>query len=328
MASLEGGLGAVATASGQAAEFLTFAALAGAGDHIVSSARLYGGTRTLLDVTLRRFGVDTTFVAGADPDDFAAAIAPTHQGALRRGDRQPVGRGRRPRRAGRRRPRPRHPAGRRRHAGHAVPVPADRARRRHRRPLGDEVPRRPRHLDRRRRRRVRPLRLGRRPLPAHDRAGAVVRRPVVVGQLRRVRLPAPGCAPSSCATSAPSLSPFNAFLLLHGLETLPLRMEVHVANARGRRRLPGGAPDGGVGPLRRPAASPWRARAERYLPEGPGAVFAFGREGRPGGRRHLHRGASSWAATSPTSATPARSSSTRPRPPTPSSTTRASWRPA
>src|SRR5262249_6599758 len=62
MASLEGGLGAVATASGQAAEFLTFACLAGAGDHLVASARLYGGTRTLLDVTLRRFGVDTTFV--------------------------------------------------------------------------------------------------------------------------------------------------------------------------------------------------------------------------------------------------------------------------
>ena len=76
MASLEGGLGAVAAASGQGAEFLTFAALAGAGDHLVSSARLYGGTRTLLDVTLRRFGVDTTFVASAEPDDFAAAIRP------------------------------------------------------------------------------------------------------------------------------------------------------------------------------------------------------------------------------------------------------------
>src|SRR5689334_3257692 len=67
LASLEGALGAVATSSGQAAEFLTFAALAGAGDHIVASARLYGGTRTLLDVTLRRFGVDTTFVASAEP---------------------------------------------------------------------------------------------------------------------------------------------------------------------------------------------------------------------------------------------------------------------
>jgi O-acetylhomoserine (thiol)-lyase len=74
MASLEGGLGAVATSSGQAAEFLTFAALAGSGDHIVASSALYGGTVTQLDVTLRRFGVETTFVQSDDPADFAAAI--------------------------------------------------------------------------------------------------------------------------------------------------------------------------------------------------------------------------------------------------------------
>jgi O-acetylhomoserine (thiol)-lyase len=74
VASLEGGLGAVATSSGQAAEFLTFAALAGAGDHIVSSTALYGGTVTQLDVTLRRFGVDTTFVNADDPQMVADAI--------------------------------------------------------------------------------------------------------------------------------------------------------------------------------------------------------------------------------------------------------------
>ncbi|HZL03238.1 MAG TPA: O-acetylhomoserine aminocarboxypropyltransferase/cysteine synthase family protein [Cellulomonas sp.] len=74
IASLEGGIGAVATASGMSAEFITFAALVGAGDHIVASAQLYGGTVTQLDVTLRRFGVDTTFVTGTDPADFAAAI--------------------------------------------------------------------------------------------------------------------------------------------------------------------------------------------------------------------------------------------------------------
>lgn len=74
IASLEGGLGAVATGSGQAAEFLTFAALAGSGDHIVSSSALYGGTVTQLDVTLRRFGVETTFVPSDDPADYASAI--------------------------------------------------------------------------------------------------------------------------------------------------------------------------------------------------------------------------------------------------------------
>ena len=76
IASLEGGIGAVATASGMSAEFITFAALVGAGDHIVASSQLYGGTVTALDVTLRRFGVDTTFVPGTDPADYAAAIRP------------------------------------------------------------------------------------------------------------------------------------------------------------------------------------------------------------------------------------------------------------
>jgi O-acetylhomoserine (thiol)-lyase len=76
IASLEGGIGAVATASGQAAEFLTFAALTESGDHIVSAAGLYGGTVTQLDGTLRRFGVDTTFVTDDDVDAYAAAITP------------------------------------------------------------------------------------------------------------------------------------------------------------------------------------------------------------------------------------------------------------
>ncbi|MGD8167454.1 O-acetylhomoserine aminocarboxypropyltransferase/cysteine synthase family protein [Herbiconiux sp. P16] len=74
VASLEGGLGAVATGSGLSAQFITFASLAGAGDHIVASANLYGGSITQLDVTLRRFGVETTFVNSSDPADYAAAI--------------------------------------------------------------------------------------------------------------------------------------------------------------------------------------------------------------------------------------------------------------
>lgn len=73
IASLEGAIGGVATASGQAAEFLTFSALTEAGDHIVSASGLYGGTVTQLTGTLRRFGVETTFVSGG-LDDYAAAI--------------------------------------------------------------------------------------------------------------------------------------------------------------------------------------------------------------------------------------------------------------
>ncbi|MCH8560119.1 O-acetylhomoserine aminocarboxypropyltransferase/cysteine synthase [Nesterenkonia sp. LB17] len=74
VASLEGGIGAVATASGMSAEFLVFAALCGSGDHIVASSKLYGGTITQLDVTLRRFGIETTFVDSLEPEDYEAAM--------------------------------------------------------------------------------------------------------------------------------------------------------------------------------------------------------------------------------------------------------------
>src|SRR3954452_5774183 len=76
VASLEGGVGAVATGSGQAAETLLFCSLCDAGDHIVASSTLYGGTYTLLNVTLRRLGIETTFVAPDDPAAFAAALTP------------------------------------------------------------------------------------------------------------------------------------------------------------------------------------------------------------------------------------------------------------
>src|SRR5512133_2038143 len=65
IASLEGGLGAVATASGLAAQYITFASLAGAGDHIVSSANLYGGAIPQRDVTLPRSGVGASFEQSA-----------------------------------------------------------------------------------------------------------------------------------------------------------------------------------------------------------------------------------------------------------------------
>ncbi len=74
MASLEGAIGAVATASGQSAEFLSVTALAGAGDHIVASSSLYGGTITQFSVTLARLGIETTFVDATDPSAFEAAI--------------------------------------------------------------------------------------------------------------------------------------------------------------------------------------------------------------------------------------------------------------
>jgi len=76
VAALEGGVGAIATASGQAALHLAIATLAGAGSHIVSSGALYGGSHNLLHYTLARFGIDTTFVKPGDIDAWRAAIRP------------------------------------------------------------------------------------------------------------------------------------------------------------------------------------------------------------------------------------------------------------
>ena len=76
LAALEGGVGAVCTASGMAAMHIAIATLLGAGDHIVASASLYGGTMNLLSHTLPRFGITTSFVKPRDIDGFRAAIRP------------------------------------------------------------------------------------------------------------------------------------------------------------------------------------------------------------------------------------------------------------
>ena len=76
IAALEGGVGAVCTASGQAAMHLAVATLLSAGDHIVSSRNIYGGTHNVLNLTLPRFGITTTFVDPRDPQAFADAIRP------------------------------------------------------------------------------------------------------------------------------------------------------------------------------------------------------------------------------------------------------------
>ncbi len=76
IAALEGGVGAIAVASGQAALHLAIATLMGAGGHIVASRSLYGGSHNLLDYTLPRFGIQTSFVDPRDPDAWRKAIRP------------------------------------------------------------------------------------------------------------------------------------------------------------------------------------------------------------------------------------------------------------
>jgi O-acetylhomoserine (thiol)-lyase len=76
IAALEGGIGAISVASGQAALHLSIATLMGVGSHIVASTALYGGSQNLLHYTLRRFGIETTFVKPGDIDGWRAAVRP------------------------------------------------------------------------------------------------------------------------------------------------------------------------------------------------------------------------------------------------------------
>jgi O-acetylhomoserine (thiol)-lyase len=76
VAALEGAAGAIATASGQAALHLAICTLAGAGSHLVASTALYGGSHNLLHYTLARFGIETTFVRPGDLDGWRSAIRP------------------------------------------------------------------------------------------------------------------------------------------------------------------------------------------------------------------------------------------------------------
>jgi O-acetylhomoserine (thiol)-lyase len=287
IASLEGGLGAVATSSGQAAQFLTFAALAGTGDHIVASSSLYGGTITQLGVTLRRFGVRTTFVPGGDPAAYAAAITDRTKLVFAEVVANPgsdvadlaglaeVAHG----------------------AGIPLVVDATTATPYLCRPIehgADLV-----------------LHSATKFLGGHGTTlgGVVVdagtfdwgngRFPTMTepsdayggirwwdnfgeyGFLTKLRS-------EQLRDIGAALAPHSAFLLLQGVETLPQRMREHVANAR---RVAGWLDaDDRVAWVRYSGlpGHPDAARARRYLPEGPGAVFSFGVVGgRDAGRRFI-----------------------------------------
>src|ERR1035441_1400686 len=74
VAALEGGIAGLATASGQAAQFLAITSLLGPGDELVAASTLYGGTYTQFDVSFRRLGIDVKFVEPDDPENFRKAI--------------------------------------------------------------------------------------------------------------------------------------------------------------------------------------------------------------------------------------------------------------
>ncbi len=117
-------MAALAVASGQAAETVTFLNLAENGGHIVSSASLYGGTYNLLHYTLPKLGVETTFID--DPDDldaWAAAVRPNTKAFFGETLGNPKGDVFDFEGVSTRRPRPQDPARHRQHAGDAVPGP-------------------------------------------------------------------------------------------------------------------------------------------------------------------------------------------------------------
>jgi O-acetylhomoserine (thiol)-lyase len=287
IASLEGGLGAVATASGQSAEFLVAAALCQSGDHLVSSAQLYGGTRTLFEVTLRRLGIETTFLAAGDADAYAAAIRPNTMAIHTEMIANPSG---------------------------AVPDLEGLSAVAHEAgiPLVVDSTVATPYL-------CRPIEWGAdivihsatKFLGGHGTTlgGVVVEsgrfpwdngkfpwmtEPVAsygglswwgnfaeFGFLTRLRA-------EQLRDLGPSASPFNAFLLLQGVETLPQRMDAHLANTRAVVDFL----------VDHPAVSwvcwpglpdhPDHERAQRYLPLGPGAVASFGVVGgRDAGRRFV-----------------------------------------
>ncbi len=287
MASLDGGIGAVATSSGQSAELLTFTSLAGAGDHLVSSAALYGGTFTLLDVSLRRLGIDTTFVPADDPKAFREAIRPETKALYTEIIANPSGivadlealsdva----------------HEAGIPlvvdatlatpylcRPLEHGVDIVVHSATKfigGHGTSLGGVI------VDSGR------FDWGNGNFPAMtepvesygglrfwDNFGEY-------GMCTKLRV-------EQLRDFGTALSPFNAFLLLQGLETLALRMEAHVANAAAVAAHLSSHPGVSWVSYAGLNGSPWRDLADKYLPRGPGAVLAFGVSGgRAAGRAFI-----------------------------------------
>ncbi|HLS54718.1 MAG TPA: O-acetylhomoserine aminocarboxypropyltransferase [Zeimonas sp.] len=288
IAALEAGVGAIGTASGQAALHLAIATLAGAGSHIVASRALYGGSHNLLDYTLRRFGIETTFVDPRSPDAWRQALRPETRLLLGETLGNPgldvldiptvadIAH------------------------GHGVPL------------LVDSTFTTP-YL-------IRPGDLGA-DLVYHSATKFLCGHGTVVGGLlvdigrfdwdasgRFPELTKPydgfhGMIFSEESTVAPfllrarreglrdfgaCLSPMNAFQILQGVETLPLRMARHVANAERIAQFLSQHPK--VARVSYPTLPdhPDHALAKRLLPRGCGAVFSFDMQGdRAAGRRFV-----------------------------------------
>ncbi|HZT30220.1 MAG TPA: O-acetylhomoserine aminocarboxypropyltransferase/cysteine synthase family protein [Bryobacteraceae bacterium] len=278
VASLEGGVGALATSSGQAAQFLALTALMGPGDEMVSSSTLYGGTFTQFDASFRRLGINTIFVEPDDPENFRRAITPRTRAIYGETianprmnvlDIQKVAA-----------------------IAHEANVPL----------VIDNTMASP-YL-------CRPIEHGAdivlhsatKFLGGHGTSigGIIVdsgRFPWNKGVFPQITEPSPGyhgmrftevfgplayiikVRVEGLRDYGPCMSPFNSFLFLQGIETLSLRMERHCSNALAVAQFLEKHP--AVNWVKYPglASSPYKALAEKYLPRGCGSIVTFGIQG-------------------------------------------------
>ena len=278
IASLEGGRAAVATGSGMAAQMIALLNVCEAGDEIVAARTLYGGTHTQLSVNFQKLGIKTIFVDSSDPDNFAKAITPKTKAlyaetlgnpSLNVLDIEAVAR-----------------------IGHQAGVPL----------FIDNTFASP-YL-------CRPFEWGAaiclhsatKFIGGHGTTmgGVVVESgqfPWDNGRFPSMTEPSPGyhgvrffetfgnfgftmkCRMEGMRTFGPALSPFNAFLLLQGVETLSLRMERHCSNALAVAQHLEQHPK--VAWVNYPGLPqhPDHALAQKYMPKGAGAVLSFGVKG-------------------------------------------------
>jgi O-acetylhomoserine (thiol)-lyase len=288
MASLERGVGALAVSSGQAAQFIALSGLLGPGDEIVAATTLYGGTYTQFDVSFRRLGIKTAFVEPDDPENFRRAITPRTRvlyGETIANPRMNV---------------------------LDIAAVAQIAREA-RVPLAIDNTFASPYL-------CRPIEHGAdivlhsatKFIGGHGTSigGVIVdsgRFPWDQGVFPQLLEPSPGyhgirffetfgdmafivkARVEGLRDFGPALSPFNAFLFLQGLETLKLRMECHCGNALAVARFLSEHPL--VTWVNYPwlPSSPYYQMAQRYLPNGGGAILTFGiRGGLEAGQRFIN----------------------------------------
>ncbi len=278
VASLEGGVAALAVASGQAAQFLAITSLAGVGDEIVAASTLYGGTYTQFDVSFRRLGITPVFVEPDDPENFRQAITPRTKLIYAETIANPR----------------MNVLDIERIAAvaheHNIPLIIDNtfASPWLCRPIehGADVV----------------LHSATKFLGGHGTSigGVIVDSgnfPWDRGNFPMITEPSPGyhgmkfhetfgkiafiirARVEGLRDMGPAISPFNAFLILQGVETLKLRMEAHCRNAQAVAEFL--QKHGRVKWVNYPGldTSPYRELAKKYLPRGCGAIMTFGIEG-------------------------------------------------